>query len=222
MYEGTVAAAHHSDWVLMILTAVVFLWVLAYRVNGTYFRQFARLPFYVKAREWSAQFNPLQGRGGKDIILGLSGYVIFSLGLFLFTAFREGYRPLTYAWPDFLRVLLLLGIILLFKALLSALVGYVFDCSQAIVKTQNQYFAFLSWSSLPLLPVILVLLLWPSQVAWLYSVLLVFLSGGALLAIGQTLPTTFKIPPSRSYNIFYLCTLEISPVFYLIYLLQNV
>lgn len=222
MYEGASAAAHHSDWVLIILTGVLLLWVLAYRFNSTYFRQFARLPIYVKATEWSAQFNPLQGRGGKDIILGLSGYVVFSLGLFLFTAFRDGYRPLTYAWPDFLRVLFLLGIILLFKALLSALLGYVFDCSQAIVKIQNQYFAFLSWSSLPLFPVILVILLWPSQVEWLYYILLVFLSCGALLAIGQILPATFRIPPSRTYNIFYLCTLEISPVFYLVYLLQNV
>lgn len=212
---------HFSDWTLLLLMILGAGLVLFFRRDRERYRYFWRLPFYTKAREWSSAFNPFKSRRLGDLWLAASGFLTLGLAIFLL---RHGHHleKLPLLWPDYLRILLLVAGVFLLKNLVSSLTGSIFDQNATLTASQNIQFAYLSWLQLPLLPLCLMMLLWPEAARfWAYLL-------GGTLALGllsgwiQSARVTLLLPPHLGYNIFYLCALEITPVAYLVLMLKSV
>lgn len=212
---------HFSDWSLILLLSLAVGLVLFFRRDREQYRPFWRLPLYTKAREWSSAFNPFKRQRLNDLWLATSGFLTLGLAILLLRHAHQ-LEKLPLLWPDYLRILLLLAGVFLVKNLLSSLTGSVFAQTTPLTASQNIQFAYLSWLQLPLWPLCLLMLLWP-EAALLWSYLL-----GGTIALGvlsgwmQSARVTLFLAPHLGYNIFYLCTLEISPVAYLLFILKSV
>ena len=222
MVEAQEIATRSTDWVLLVLLMVGFFLTLAKLANTSRFQFFLKLPFDVSSREWASVYNPFFSKRISDFLMSLSALLSITLAIFFIQTFWEQQRPVSNAWLPYLRVLFFTSLIYLLKTLLGSFIAAVFEVQEEITAAQNINLAFLTWLVVPIYPLLVVTAFagWP-QAFW-PKILLILLALGALLAFWQTARTVIKIGPALSYNIFYLCALEISPIIFLILVVQKI
>ncbi len=119
-----------------------------------------------------------------------------------------------YSWADYLRVLLLAGMYILFKLFMASAIGFVFQVQEALVQGQNFSLAYFSW--LGVMGAFASIFVYFSDYPLIGSYLLwAFVAIGLLWAFIRTILFSFSLQLETSYIILYLCALEIIPLGYL-------
>ncbi len=206
---------HHSDWVLIVLLLCVGLILAARLYNPERFRIFFALPFHVKRTEMELAFNPVVARGLFDVSLSVMSYLVLSTGIYIWLQNGVGAGPDLSKPALFFRILIILVLFYLIKNLAGLLVGWVFDRTDDIARSQNAQLAHRAWMTIVLLPLVVLSVYNTSYPElWIWLTLSVILLGVALSLYFSFLQL-WKIGASSYYKIFYLCTLEIAPLVFL-------
>lgn len=218
----TEVLARQTDWIALVLMGIGAILLAARWRDATKTDILLKLPFYGSAQEWASDFNPVLAKKLEDFLLGLAALLSIALAALLVSR-TLGPKPLeAMDWVNFLRFTLVISLFLLFKTLVGALTGALFEVQEPIIKAQNQYFAFASWLILPLLPFCLLITFTFPGADWLAWLGLAVLLLGLVYALYQSAKTILRLPPAIGYNIFYLCALEIIPAIYLFQILQDI
>lgn len=215
-------ASRPTDWIVLLMLGVATLVVVARSYDAARVQDFLKLPFTLKSKEWAAAFNPIQTRRIPDFLLSLSALLVLSLAVFFLKQASTGDWQRLGNWILYLRIVFLISLFFLLKALVGTLVASVFDVTDLIARVQNQYFAFVSWLLVPIAPVVFLGIFsafWPQVFGY---TLIVTIALGFLYALFQSTLSLIQIPPSWTYNIFYLCSLEIIPLIYLVVILESI
>lgn len=207
---------HHSDWILVILLLCLALLVAARLYNPERFGSFVSLPFHVKRKEMELAFNPVVARGLFDVSLSITSYLVLSMGVYIWLHKTWSEAPYFTDSPIYYRILLILVLFYLFKNLSGLLVGWVFERTDDIARSQNAQLAHRAWLGVILLPfVILAVFNSSNYMLWYWITLFVMLLGVALSLYFSFLQL-WRIGASSYYKIFYLCALEITPLVFLV------
>lgn len=210
----------NTDWILAILVLSFLAFVVA-RINAPErVREFVRLPWHVKSAEIASNFNPIQSKRLADFLLSFAALLISALTIYLLRQVWHSQPIKADGWHIVARIVLILAVFILFKSLLGALVGSVFQLTEPIAASQNRFFAYFSWLALPFFPLATVLTYQPIFNTVLAYALIVLAVLGIILALFRTAEIIMKLPPKIGYNILYLCALEIIPIMYLVMSLQ--
>jgi hypothetical protein len=219
--EAQEISSRSTDWVLLVLLVIAFLVTAARLANAERVRHFIKFPFNFAALDWAGGFNPFITKKLSDLLISLSSLLTITLAIFFSIKFWSNQTPLPLGWLPYLRVLFLVTVVFLVKNMLGGLIAAVFEVQEQITAVQNINIAFFSWLLVPLYPLVVLTTFLDWHPELFSKALLGICATGALLALWQTARATFKISPVLSYNIFYLCALEISPVIFLILIFQN-
>lgn len=211
-----------TDWIALVLIGIGALLLLARLRDASKVEILLKLPFYGSAKEWASGFNPVLSKKLEDFLIGLAALLTIALSALLISRSIGAKTLVALDWVNFLRYTLVISLFLLFKTLIGALTGAIFEVQEALISAQNQYFAFSSWLILPLLPFCLLLTFTFSGAQWLAWLGLAILILGLFYALYQSAKTIMRLPPNIGYNIFYLCALEIIPAIYLFRILQDI
>ena len=211
-----------TDWVLLVLGLIAILIVLAKLAQAERTTFFLKLPFQVQSQEWAIRFNPIQSKKISDALLSLSSILTVALACLLVNRLWHGEETLSKDFITYLKIVFVLISIFLGKTLLGSLVAAVFEVQESVAATQNISFAYFAWLQMPLLPVVVAGAFLGWQSAFLAKVMLALCLLGLILMLWKTAKAALKIGPTLSYNIFYLCALEITPALFLILLLQKI
>jgi len=222
MLSAQEIATRSTDWVLLVLVLIAVLVVLAKLAQTDRTNFFLLLPFRVQANEWAANFNPIQSKKLSDSLLSLSAILTLALAALLIKRFWLGEQSLGQDFLPYLKIVFTLIIIFLGKTLLGSLIAAVFDVQARVTAVQNINFAYFSWMLLPLYPLVVgcIFLSWEPTV--FAKALIVLCALGIILTLWNTARAALQIGVYLSYNIFYLCALEIVPVMFLVLLLQKI
>ena len=208
---------HHSDWILIILLVSVALVLAARLYNPERFAGFILLPFHVKRKEMELSFNPVVARGLFDVSLSVVSYLVLALAVFVWLHRVDGEGV-----PDFsnsaiyFRILLILVLFYLFKNLAGLSVGWVFDQTEEIAKSQNAQLSHRAWLALALIPLLSLSVFNLNHYDiwwWLTSVLTL---AGLIMSLYFSFLQLWRIGVSSYYKIIYLCALEITPLIFLV------
>jgi hypothetical protein len=211
-----------TDWVLLVLGLIALLIVLAKLQQAERTTFFLKLPFQVQAKEWAINFNPIQSKKVSDALLSLSSILTMALVCLIISRFWQGEQSLAKDFIAYLKMVFVLIGVFLGKTLLGSLVAAVFDVQDNMAATQNISIAFFAWIQVPLLPIVIVGTFLSWQTIFFAQLLLGMALLGLLYSLWLTAKASLRIGPILSYNIFYLCTLEIIPVLFLVFLLQKI
>lgn len=212
----TLRLQHHTDWILWILLGSVVLVVTARLYNPQRFRNFLLLPFHVKRRELESSFNPSMRRGLFDMSLSLMSYALLALGLFLLLHPYRQAMPLLTDWQLYLRLLFVLLLFFLSKNMAGLFVGWIFGRSDEIAGAQNVGLAYRTWLAILVLPICALLVFFAPAYQLSYYLLAVVLAVGYYFALQFSLLKIWSMQARPYYKIFYLCALEITPLFFLL------
>lgn len=212
----------NADLLWPLLWASLLLLSLVRLFQAERLALFLRLPFTARGREWAGQFGPFGPHWLSDSLLTAAGFI--PLVLALSWLMREvNQEPLSPDFPAFLlRAFLLLVGYVFFKALLSSLVGSIFEQGTELIQLQNQFGAYLAWGGIALWLPVTLSLYWPEWRATLNVFLLLLLLITLLLAILQSSVRLLQLRAKVGHIILYLCALEIIPLSYLILILEKI
>ena len=222
MLSAQEIATRSTDWVLLVLAFITITVVIAKVSETERTVYFLGLPFRVQSSEWAANFNPILSKKLSDALLGLAAILTLALAALLITRFWRGEQTLASDFLPFLKMVFTLIGIFLGKTLLGSFIAAVFDVQEQITAAQNINLAYLSWLLVPILPLVLATLFLNWQTAFFAQLLLVVVLVGLAIMMWHTARAIINVSPILSYNIFYLCALEIIPIIYLIFLLQKI
>lgn len=220
--EPAFLAERNTDWVLLVMGFSFILLIIARIYDRDRVRDIFRLPWHVNSAEIASAYNPIQSRRLADFMLSLAALLVTGLAVYLVKQALHLAALEAEGWHLYARILFILLIFTLFKSLIGALVGAIFQVAEPINISQNRFFAYLAWLLMPLFPLVLFLTYSPFFTLPLAYMVLIIIGGGLLLALLKTAQTIIAVTPKISYNILYLCALEITPVAYLILILQRV
>lgn len=207
---------HHTDWLLALLLLGMGLALAAKLYNPSRFRAFLFLPFHVKRDELELGFNPLVARGLFDVSLSVLSYLILSLGIYIWL-----HRPWDGA-PNFndqaiyFRVLFILVFFFLLKNLGGLFVGWVFDCTEDIARSQNSQLAHRAWLSLIIMPVLVMAVFNTELYLFWYLIMRILLILGLAFSFYFSFIQLWRSRALAYYKIFYLCALEITPLLFMV------
>jgi hypothetical protein len=208
-----------TDWVIIIsMLASAFL-VLANFVNSNRTRQLLGVLFKSGGDELAITYN--QGKRGFSTDTFLLFAALSSLPLSVIaTKLISGTSIkslLLFGWAEYLRMVLLTAVFLVFKNLMASIIGWVFSLQEELIQAQNIFLAHFNWVALftGVLSLSVYFGPWPIISAW---VLIIFLIIGLLVATLKASIYTFRIGIPITYFILYLCSLEIIPISYLLFL----
>lgn len=208
-----------TDWVIIIsIIASTFL-VLANFVDSSRTRQLLGIFFKSGGDDLALSYNQAKRGLTTDVFLLIAAVSSLPLAI-IATKLISGTSLKTlflFGWAEYLRMVLLTALILVFKNLMASIIGWVFSLQEELIQAQNIFLAHFNWVAL--LTAILSLSVyfgpWPIISSWL---LIIFLILGLLLATIKTSLYTFRIGIPITYFILYLCALEIIPISYLLFL----
>lgn len=208
-----------TDWVIIIsMLASTFL-VLANFVNALRTKKLLLIFFSAGGNDLAISFNQDKRSLSTDALLLISAVSALPLAI-IATKLISGTSLsafFLFGWAEYLRMVLLTTIFLVFKSFMASIIGWVFSFQEELIAAQNIFLAHFNWVAL--LTALLSLLVyfgpWPIFSAWLLIVVLVL---GLLVAIFKTSVFTFRIGVPITYFILYLCALEIIPISYLLFL----
>tara|TARA_R110000868_G_scaffold133607_7_gene345244 strand:- start:1892 stop:2548 length:657 start_codon:yes stop_codon:yes gene_type:complete len=208
-----------TDWVIIIsILASTFL-VLANFVNSLRTKQLLLIFFSAGGNDLALSFNQDKRSLSTDALMLISAVSALPLAI-IATKLLSGTSLsafFLFGWAEYLRMVLLTTIFLVFKSFMASIIGWVFSFQEELIAAQNIFLAHFNWVAL--LTALLSLLVyfgpWPVFSAWLLIVVLVL---GLLVAIFKTSVFTFRIGVPITYFILYLCALEIIPISYLLFL----
>lgn len=206
-----------TDWVVIIsLIASAFL-VLANFVNSQRTRSLMKILFSIGGDELALSFNQDKPNTATDLLLLLASVTSMPLAIIATKVVFLENNLWVFGWAEYLRMMLLTVIFLVFKNLLASIIGWVFSLQEELIKAQNIFLAHFSWLSISaaLLSLLVYFSPWPIGAAWL---LILLFSLGLLTLILKTSSFTFRIGIPIPYFILYLCALEIIPISYLFFL----
>tara|TARA_R110001592_G_scaffold69489_1_gene213168 strand:+ start:28970 stop:29626 length:657 start_codon:yes stop_codon:yes gene_type:complete len=208
-----------TDWVIIIsILASTFL-VLANFVNSLRTKQLLLIFFSAGGNDLALSFNQDKRSLSTDALMLISAVSALPLAI-IATKLLSGTSLsafFLFGWAEYLRMVLLTTIFLVFKSFMASIIGWIFSFQEELIAAQNIFLAHFNWVAL--LTALLSLLVyfgpWPVFSAWLLIVVLVL---GLLVAIFKTSVFTFRIGVPITYFILYLCALEIIPISYLLFL----
>ncbi len=208
-----------TDWVIIIsILASTFL-VLANFVNALRTQKLLLIFFSAGGNDLALSFNQDKRSLSTDALLLISAVSALPLAI-IATKLISGTSLsafFLFGWAEYLRMVLLTTIFLVFKSFMASIIGWVFSFQEELIAAQNIFLAHFNWVALltALLSLFVYFGPWPILSAWLLIVVLVL---GLLVAIFKTSVFTFRIGVPITYFILYLCALEIIPISYLLFL----
>ena len=207
--------AHHTDWLIILVIIIALFFLLARLYHSKKFYFFLSLPFNSGLREFEKEFNPYGGKDGFDLILSVNSYIIYAIGLFYI------FNSKLSEWGDFFRLLFIIVLFFLVKNFLSLFVAWLFDLNDFVANSHNANLVYRIWSSIWVFPVFILVLFVPSFSDFGKWILSFFISAAYLLAFSVSIFRVWLLPIRKYYKIFYLCALEITPLFFLFYWLNG-
>jgi hypothetical protein len=202
---------HHTDWLLVLYLLSGLLLLISKLYHSKKFHLFLSLPFSSGLKNFEKEFNPYGGKDIFDMLMAINSYLVFGAGLFL--VFNSGLG----VWSDFFRLLLILTFFFLIKNFFTLFIGWLFDVNHEIAYSQNANLIYRSWSSIFILPILLVVTFVPDFFVFGQKLLIVILSASYALALAISIFRVWEMTVSKYYKIFYLCALEITPLFFLVF-----
>jgi hypothetical protein len=208
--------AHHTDWLLGLLLLGVGLALAARLYNPERFKDFISLPFHIKRDEMELGFKPLVARGLFDVSLSVLSYLMLSLGIYIWLHHGWEGAPLFNDKALYFRILFILVVFFLLKNLGGLFVGWVFDCTEDIARSQNSQLAHRAWLSLAIIPALVLAVFNSDNYRVWYLMVLIILVLGVALSIYFSFVQLWRLMAPMYYKIFYLCALEITPLLFLV------
>lgn len=208
-----------TDWVIIIsILASTFL-VLANFVNASRTKQLLIIFFSAGGNDLALSFNQDKRSLSTDALMIISAVSALPLAI-IATKLLSGTSLsafFLFGWAEYLRMVLLTTIFLVFKSFMASIIGWVFNFQEELIAAQNIFLAHFNWVALSaaLLSLLVYFGPWPVFSAWLLIVVLLL---GLLVAIFKTSVFTFRVGIPITYFILYLCALEIIPISYLLFL----
>lgn len=203
-----------TDWVIIISLLGAFLLVWIRSFDSKRIALFFNFPWKASAGDFALEFNSdyLNYRADRFLLILawlLSPLLILALRLPFDSDFLQ-----FYSWADYLRVLILAGLFILFKLFMASAIGFVFQVQEELVQGQNLSLAYISWIAvwgafLSLMVYFTVFSITSAYILW------VIVAGGLLLSLFRAILFSFSLNLESSYIILYLCALEIIPLLYL-------
>jgi hypothetical protein len=215
-------APRATDWVVVtILASLVFL-VAARLTDSERTVNLLKLPLSLTQNELAARFNPVGSGQWADLFLSISWLSFISLAL-ASAAFqlKAPEAIFTDYIGKFFLIFFVIALFLILKNLLATFLAYIFELDQYLLVSENQFLAYLMWLITPALLSVLLIHFSPEFSTLISYVFIGLTSGGLLVAIFKSIGPILKASAVPSYIILYICALEISPTFYLFYILQN-
>lgn len=209
-------AAHHTDWLLGLLLLGLGLALSARLYNPARFGSFLALPFHVKRNEMELGFKPLVARGLFDVSLSVLSYLMLALGIYTWLHRPWEGGPHFSDQALYFRILFILVVFYLLKNLGGLFVGWVFDCTEDIARSQNSQLAHRAWLSLVLVPPLVLAVFNTAFYQVWYVVVLILLVLGLALSLYFSFIQLWRLRAAPYYKIFYLCALEITPLLFLV------
>lgn len=216
--EYTLIPIRHTDWLLILLLVAAFLLVLAQQANRARFAVFKTLPYHIKGKEIAQSYNPLLISQGHDFLVTAGAAITMASAIFWLNqnSPHQQVPAILFEPLRFLQIAIMVIAFVLVKSLFSAFVATIFNGQDYMIAAQNRSFAFLSWLSLPLLPLLFLVLYLPHLATAVFYSLYALLILGYLYATMQSFLVIWQMRGTLVYKVLYLCTLELVPVLFLI------
>lgn len=207
---------HHTDWIFVLLLASVSMLLIAKFSAPKRFSVFLNLPIHTKKIEFIEEFKPFQGLRRFETLLSVNSYILLSMGLFVMQK-AQGKEPIFFSnYLDFIRVLMFLTLFFLSKALINALLDWLYEHNGALAFATNVHLSYRIWMSFFLLPLIVLVVFLPSASFVLSIVLGVFMLVSYIQSTIQSNLNLWKIATPSYFKILYICALEMMPILFLI------
>jgi len=203
-----------SDWILIIIMAAGILLILARYFNAERIPKFFAFPWQAQADEFAMGFNAGKMALNADRILVLIAWIAFPVLITSLKMKGDSALILDYDWASYFRILLLGGLYLVLKLLVSSSVAYAFEREQEIGQAQNIAIAHFTWGSLVGAAMAFLFHYLPASQIYFFLILIPLLLL-ALLFLFRILTFCLRAGFSLSYIILYLCALEIIPLVFL-------
>jgi len=203
-----------SDWLLLTLLGSLVFLALARYFQAQRFGVFLSMPWHSKGQDLAQSYNPTRIAFQHDFFAGLSATLTAVAAIYWLniSTFHAGVAVTVHAPLRYVQVALGTILFVLLKNLISAFVAFIFDSQNAVIAAQNQFFAYFSWVSLVVWPVLFTSLYLPQQGRLLYYLLYGILILGFIYATIRSLPVIFRVSGLMVHKVLYLCTLEIVPI----------
>lgn len=206
---------HFSDWVFYVQFFSLLLITATWVRDRKRFRFFLSLPLrgFSENTQWDRD-SYMEGTGGLFLILNSYVQITFSAFIAL-----KGIRnePLLFAdWTMYFRFLLVISLFFILKTALELIVALVFRNIGGVTFVQNIGIGMRSWLGLVLFPVSVLTVYMEGMFnlgAWVIAVVFALIY---LLMLGPMIIRLGKLSMRSHHKFFYLCTLEIIPVIFLI------
>ncbi len=208
---------HHTDWIylLLLLSAGTLLW--AKLTAPKRFLSFLNLPLHTKRNELIGDFRPFQGLKRFETLLSVHSYAMFALAIFVVHRAQQQ-NPAAYFghYLDFIRILFFVLLFFLGKALLNALLEWLYEHDGELSFASNVNLSYRVWSAFYLLPLI-ALVVYVRELTFLFSIILgIFIGLSYILGVIQSNLILWKMSAPSYLKFLYICALEMMPIFFLL------
>lgn len=207
-------AARPTDWVIItsLIGAVLLVWIRSFDTKRM--ALFIAFPWRPAASDFALEFNAEHLNHRADRFLLILAWLLSPLLILALRLPFDQKALLFYGWDDYIRVLLLAGLFILFKLFMASAIGFVFQVQEALLQGQNLSLAYFSW--LAVFGGFASLLVYFGEIPEINAYILwLCVTLGLLLAFIRSILFTFSLKLELSYIILYLCALEIIPLVYL-------
>jgi hypothetical protein len=208
--------AHYTDWLYLLLLACGTILLICKSNAPKRFNAFSILPFYTKKLELLSEFNPFNSLKRFETLLSLHSYLLLALAIFVIKVYLQDDLLQYGNYMTYIRILFFVLLFFLTKALANAFLEWVYGHDGQITLSGNLNLGYRIWASILLLPLIF-LNIFLSQFHLIFTALIgFFLVLTYTISVFQSNIILWKMPSPSYYKIFYICALEISPIFFLI------
>jgi MFS family permease len=214
--EALEKLSHHTDWIFIILLLSALLFIAAKLSAPKRFNVFIGLPIHTKKFEFIEEFKPFQGLKRFETLLSINSYILIALGLFVLERAQSGNHPHFNGYLGFVRVLFFVSLFFVGKALINALLDWLYEHHGALSHTTTINLSYRIWMSFFLLPLIILVVFIPATSFYVAIVLAVFMLLAYLQSIIQSNLSLWKIAAPSYFKFLYICALEMMPIFFLV------
>ena len=121
----------------------------------------------------------------------------------------------------FLQTGVCINSLFLLKNLLSLFIAWLFDKNEEISNSHNANLAYRSWGSIWIYPVLVAIVFVPGFIENSAIAVGLTMAFAYMLALLVSILRVWVMDAKKYYKIFYLCALEIAPLFFLLYWLKS-
>lgn len=207
---------HHTDWIFFVLCIAALLFTAAKLSAPKRFKIFLSLPVHTKKLDFVEEFKPFQGLKRFETLLSVNSYILISLGLYVVERAQSGSHPHFNNYLDFVRVLFFVSLFFVGKALINALLDWLYEHNGALSFATNINLSYRIWMSFLILPLIVLLVFIPSTSFYISILLGIFMLLAYIQSIVQSNLSMWKIATPAYFKFLYICALEMMPIFFLV------